>query len=434
MKENSSLIINNPRKLEGKISVPGDKSITHRAIMLGSLSDGELKISNGLLSEDCMRTLVAFRELGINIQINNSIITISGKGLNGLSEAKSQINAGNSGTMARLLSGILSTQSFNSSMSGDESLVTRPMGRIIEPLESFGALIQSKNQKLPISFKPSDIMRPIKYHSPIPSAQVKSSLILAALHIEGESVISEDVRTRDHTERLLKYMEYPILVDKETIKLKGYKNIIAKDIEVPSDISSAAFFIVAALIKKGSDIILTNIGVNPLRTGIIDILLKMGANIKLTNCRTICNEPVADIEVKYSQLKPINISGDIISRLIDELPILFIACATCNGLSLIEDIHELRYKESDRIEAMENGLKKLGITIFSTENSMKITGGTFSGGIIDSYGDHRIAMSFLIAGLVSSKPITVLNTSNINTSFPNFEDILRNQKIDVYTV
>ena len=434
MKENSNLIINNPRKLEGIISVPGDKSITHRAIMLGALSDGELKISNGLLSEDCMRTLVAFRELGIDILIDNNIITIFGKGLNGLSKTKSQINAGNSGTMARLLSGILSTQHFNSSMSGDESLVTRPMGRIIEPLESFGALIQSKDQKLPMNFKSSDIMKPIKYHSPIPSAQVKSSLILAALHIKGESIISEDIRTRDHTERLLKYMEYPILVDNETITLKGCKNIIAKDIEVPSDISSAAFFIVAALIKKGSDITLTNIGVNPLRTGIIDILLKMGANIKLTNCRTICNEPVADIKVKYSQLKPINISGDIISRLIDELPILFIACATCNGLSLIENICELRYKESDRIEAMENGLKKLGITIVSTEDSMKITGGTFSGGIIDSYGDHRIAMSFLIAGLVSKKPITVLNTSNINTSFPNFEDILRNQKIDIYTV
>jgi 3-phosphoshikimate 1-carboxyvinyltransferase len=434
MKENSNLIINNPRKLEGTISVPGDKSITHRAIMLGALSDGELKISNGLLSEDCMRTLTAFKELGIDIHIDNSIITIFGKGLNGLSKTKSQIDAGNSGTMARLLSGILSTQNFNSSMSGDESLVTRPMGRIIEPLESFGALIQSKDQRLPMSFKSSDIMKPIKYHSPIPSAQVKSSLILAALHIEGESVISEDVRTRDHTERLLKYMEYPILVDKETITLKGCKNIIAKDIEVPSDISSAAFFIVAALIIKGSDITLANIGVNPLRTGIIDILLKMGANIKLTNCRTICNEPVADIKVKYSQLKPINISGDIISRLIDELPILFIACATCNGLSLIENIRELRYKESDRIEAMENGLKKLGITIVSTDNSMIIYGGTFCGGIIDSYGDHRIAMSFLIAGLVSSKPITVLNTSNINTSFPNFEDILRNQKIDVYTV
>jgi 3-phosphoshikimate 1-carboxyvinyltransferase len=423
MKENSNLIINNPKKLEGLISIPGDKSITHRAIMLGALSDGQLKISNSLLSEDCMRTLTAFRELGINIEIDDDIVTIFGKGLNGLSETKSQIDAGNSGTMARLLSGILSTQNFNSSISGDKSLVTRPMKRIIEPLKSFGALIKSKDEKLPISFKSSSSMRPIKYHSHIPSAQVKSSLILAALYIKGESIISEDVKTRDHTERLLKYMEYPISIDKETVTLQGCENIVAKDIDVPSDISSAAFFIVAALIKKGSDITLNNIGVNPL-----------GANIKLTNSRTICNEPVADIKVKYSQLTPINISGDIISRLIDELPILFIACATCNGLSLIEDIHELRYKESDRIEAMENGLKKLGIDIVSTENSIKIAGGNFSGGIVDSYGDHRIAMSFLIAGLVSDKPITVLNTSNINTSFPNFENILRNQKIDVYTV
>jgi 3-phosphoshikimate 1-carboxyvinyltransferase len=434
MKENSNLIINNPKKLEGLISIPGDKSITHRAIMLGALSDGQLKISNSLLSEDCMRTLTAFRELGINIEIDDDIVTIFGKGLNGLSETKSQIDAGNSGTMARLLSGILSTQNFNSSISGDESLVTRPMKRIIEPLESFGALIKSKDEKLPISFKSSSSMKPIKYHSHIPSAQVKSSLILAALYIKGESIISEDVKTRDHTERLLKYMEYPISIDKETVTLQGCENIVAKDIDVPSDISSAAFFIVAALIKKGSDITLNNIGVNSLRTGIIDILLEMGANIKLTNCRTMCNEPVADIKVKYSQLNPINISGDIISRLIDELPILFIACATCNGLSLIKDIHELRYKESDRIEAMENGLKKLGIDIVSTENSIKITGGNFSGGIVDSYGDHRIAMSFLIAGLVSNKPITVLNTSNINTSFPNFENILRNQKIDIYTV
>ena len=434
MKENSNLIINNPKKLEGLISIPGDKSITHRAIMLGALSDGQLKISNSLLSEDCMRTLTAFRELGINIEIDDDIVTIFGKGLNGLSKTKSQIDAGNSGTMARLLSGILSAQNFNSSISGDESLVTRPMKRIIEPLESFGALIKSKDEKLPISFKSSSSMKPIKYHSYIPSAQVKSSLILAALYIKGESIISEDVKTRDHTERLLKYMEYPISIDKETVTLQGCENIVAKDIDVPSDISSAAFFIVAALIKEGSDITLNNIGVNPLRTGIIDILLKMGANIKLTNCRTVCNEPVADIKVKYSQLTPINISGDIISRLIDELPVLFIACATCNGLSLIEDIHELRYKESDRIEAMENGFKKLGIDIVSTENSIKISGGTFSGGIVDSYGDHRIAMSFLIAGLVSDKPITVLNTSNINTSFPNFEDILRNQKIDVYTI
>ena len=434
MKKESNLIINNPKKLEGPINIPGDKSITHRAIMLGGLSDGTITITNSLLSEDCMRTLVAFRELGVDIQINGEKIVIVGKGIQGLTQPKSQIDAGNSGTMARLLSGILSTQSFDSTISGDESLVTRPMKRIIEPLESFGALIKSSYGKLPMSFEPPTSMKPIVYHSKIPSAQVKSSLILAALNIKGESIISEDIITRDHTERLLSYLEYPFVNDKGVITLQGYKILVAKDIEIPSDISSAAFFIVAALIKEGSDITLNNIGVNPLRTGIIDVLLEMGGNIKLVNCRTVCNEPVADIRVKHSKLNPVNISGKIISRLIDELPILFIACATCNGLSLIEDVGELRYKESDRIEAMEHGLRELGINIVSTENSLSITGGEFIGGIIDSYGDHRIVMSFLIAGLVSLKPITVLNTSNIDTSFPGFADILIDQKIDLYSI
>ena len=434
MKKNSNFIINSSKKLEGLINIPGDKSITHRAIMLGGLSNGMLNVTNSLLSEDCMRTLIAFRELGVDIQINGGKLVITGNGIQGLTQPKSQIDAGNSGTMARLLSGILSTQSFDSTISGDESLVTRPMKRIIEPLESFGALIKSSNGKLPMSFEPSTLMKPIVYHSKIPSAQVKSSLILAALNIKGESVISEDVITRDHTERLLSYLEYPFMNDKGVITLQGCKNLVAKDIEIPSDISSAAFFIVAALIKEGSDIMLNNIGVNPLRTGIIDVLLEMGGNIKFVNCRTVCNEPVADIRVKHSQLNPINISGKIISRLIDELPILFIACATCNGLSLIEDIGELRYKESDRIYAMEDGLKELGINVVSTENSLSITGGEFIGGIIDSYGDHRIAMSFLIAGLVSHKPITVLNTSNIDTSFPGFGDILIDQNIDLYSI
>mgnify|MGYP003965568379 CR=1 FL=1 len=434
MTKNSNLIINSSNKLEGSITIPGDKSITHRAIMLGALSDGKVMISNSLLSDDCMCTLAAFKQFGINIQISGDTITIIGEGLNGLSKPEYQIDAGNSGTLARLISGILSTQSFHSSITGDKSLVTRPMDRIIKPLESFGAMVESKNGMLPIKFSPSSSMKSIRYHSKIPSAQVKSSLILAALGIHGESIISEDIHTRDHTERLLSYLDYPITIDDKTITIQGCKKIISKDIIVPADISSAAFLIVAALIKKDSNILLEKIGVNPLRTGIIDVLLKMGANIKLINHRVICNEPVADIKVKYSKLNPVSISGKIISRLIDELPILFIACATCNGLSFIDDIKELRYKESDRIKTMESGLKKLGITLTSTENSLEINGGRFTGGIIDSYGDHRIAISFLIAGLVSDKPITVLNTSNINTSFPGFEEILRDQNIDIYNI
>ena len=434
MKTDSNLIINNSKELKGSINIPGDKSITHRAIMLGALSDGAMTISNVLLSDDCLSTITAFKQLGVKIEVEEKGLKIIGVGLNGLLEPESQIDAGNSGTMARLLSGILSTQPFNSSIIGDESLIRRPMERIIEPLESIGALIKSRNGKLPIKFEPSPSMKSIKYHSRIPSAQVKSSLILAALSIEGKSIISEDVKTRDHTERLLSYLNYPISIVEETITVQGRKKIVAKDIQIPADISSAAFFIVAALIKEGSDVLLENIGVNPLRTGIIDVLLEMGANIKFINQRIVCNEPVADIKVKYSKLNPIKLSGKIISRLIDELPILFIACTTCNGLSLIEDIKELRYKESDRIKAMESGLRKLGISLTSTENSLEINGGHLNGGIVDSFGDHRIAMSFLIAGLISEKPITVLDTSNIDTSFPGFENILRNQDIYIYNI
>ena len=233
---------------------------------------------------------------------------------------------------------------------------------------------------------------------------------------------------------MLQYLDYPLSIDNNKIIISGKQNIVAKDITIPSDISSAAFFIVAALIKKDSNIILKSIGINPLRTGIIDVLIKMGADIKITNNASVCNEPVGDIIVKSSILKPINLSGDIIPSLIDELPILFIACACCDGTSTIRDIEELRHKESDRIKAMEEGLKRLGIKVESTSNSISISGGLFNGGIINSFSDHRIAMSFIIAGLVSVKPITVLDTENINTSFPNFIEILKDQNNEIYNL
>ena len=433
MVNNSSLIINESRHLDGEINLPGDKSITHRAIILGTLSNGQVNIQNALLSEDCQKTIDALSLLGAKISIVDSVIHISGKGLNSLKKPSDIIDAGNSGTLARLISGVLAGQNFDSSLTGDESLVRRPMKRIIEPLMVAGAKITSDKNKLPISFIESS-MHPINYTSPISSAQVKSCLMLAALFIDGESHISESIKTRDHTERMLKYLNYPISIYKNTISIVGKKAITAKDIEIPSDISSAAFLIVAALIKKNSNVVLKSIGVNPLRTGIIDVLVNMGADIKIINNRTICNEPVADILVKSSVLKPIELSGNIISRLIDELPILFIACACCKGKSVIKDIEELRHKESDRIKSMEDGLTKLGIKVESTSNSISIIGGIFNGGIINSYSDHRVAMSFIIAGLVSSKPITVLDTDNINTSFPNFVEILKDQNIEIYNL
>ncbi len=434
MMNNTSLIINSSKELIGDIMIPGDKSITHRAIILGSICSGKVTISNGLYSEDCLKTISCFKEMGVEIKTNDYRIEIIGKGLRSLRPPKETLDAGNSGTLSRLLSGILSCQNFDSTINGDESLNSRPMKRIIDPLTSVGAIIKSKDYKLPLSFKASNSLMPIIYKSHIPSAQIKSCLLLASLFIDGESVISEETKTRDHTERLLQYFDYPFEVSDKKIIIKGNGSLNARDIDIPSDISSAAFFIVAALITKGSDILLINIGTNPLRTGILDVLTDMGADIKFINNRVIGNEPVSDIRIKYSRLKSINVSSKIISRLIDELPILFIACATCDGTSTINDIKELRYKESDRILSMETGLKKLGIHVTSTENSISITGGSINGGIVDSFGDHRVAMSFLIAGLVSKKPITVTNTENINTSFPNFIDILREQNIDIYKI
>ena len=432
MTNSSSLIINQPNNLTGEIFIPGDKSITHRAIMLGSLSNGRLDIKNSLLSEDCKRTVDAFIKLGVDITIDDTTISIYGKGLNALKPPCSIIDAGNSGTLARLISGVLAVQNFDSSISGDSSLVKRPMKRIIDPLTLAGANISSNDNLMPLSFKQSGKLKVINYTCLIPSAQIKSCLILASLFLDGTSIIKETIKTRDHTERMLQFLDYPISIDDKIISINGNGTIVAKDIRIPSDISSASFLIVGALIAPNSNIILKSIGINPLRTGIIDVLIKMGADIKMVNHTNIGNEPVADIIVKSSILNPVNLSGDIISRLIDELPILFIACACCEGISVIKDIEELRHKESDRIKSMEEGLTNLGIKVESTTNSIKISGGSFKGGIVNSNSDHRVAMSFLIAGLVSLKPITIIDTDNINTSFPNFVDILRDQNNEIY--
>ena len=432
MTNSSSLIINQPNNLTGEIFIPGDKSITHRAIMLGSLSNGRLDIKNSLLSEDCKRTIDAFIKLGVDITIDDTTISIYGKGLNALKPPCSIIDAGNSGTLARLISGVLAVQNFDSSISGDSSLVKRPMKRIIDPLTLAGANISSNDNLMPLSFKQSGKLKVINYTCLIPSAQIKSCLILASLFLDGTSIIKETIKTRDHTERMLQFLDYPISIDDKIISINGNGTIVAKDIRIPSDISSASFLIVGALIAPNSNIILKSIGINPLRTGIIDVLIKMGADIKMVNHTNIGNEPVADIIVRSSILNPVNLSGDIISRLIDELPILFIACACCEGISVIKDIEELRHKESDRIKSMEEGLINLGIKVESTTNSIKISGGSFKGGIVNSNSDHRVAMSFLIAGLVSLKPITIIDTDNINTSFPNFVDILRDQNNEIY--
>jgi len=427
-----NLIINNSEKIFGEITIPGDKSITHRAIILGSLSKGVTKIKGYLISEDCKHTIGVMKALGVDIKESKETLLIKGKGINSLDKPTAPLYAGNSGTLMRLISGILAMQPFDSIIAGDESLNKRPMKRIIEPLESMGAIIKSNNNLPPLCFSSNESKQPINFSSKIPSAQVKSCLLLASLFTKGKSIINENISTRDHTEKLLEYFEYPIEIDNKKIIIEGEKEFKAKEISVPSDISSAAFFIVAALIKKDSDILIKNVGLNSLRTGILEVLIEMGGDIKVTNRNIIGTEPIGDIQVKYSKLKPIKVSGSNVVKIIDELPILFIACAACSGVSEFFDIAELRYKESDRIKAMEVGLSKLGIETKSTADSLTIVGGKFRGGIIDSYNDHRIAMSFAIAGLISEKPITIMNTININTSYPSFYSTLKESGAQIF--
>ena len=428
----SNLIINGSDTFNTEILIPGDKSITHRAIMIGSLSSGTCKITNYLQSDDCLNTIDVFKNLGVSIQTDDNVVIINGKGLKSLTKPKEQLYAGNSGTLIRLVSGILSMQSFDSSISGDSSLVSRPMERIITPLSRMGAVIQSNENKPPLKFFSPSTRHCCNEVIKIASAQVKSCLILASLFVDGQSIIKETTKTRDHTERMLEFFNYDITVDDNVISINGHKNFSSKDLTIPSDISSASFFIVAALIKKNSKILLKNICINKYRSGLIKVLKQMGGDIEFINIRKNCNEDIADIKVTYSKLKAIKLSGDMVSTLIDELPILFIACACASGVSEIKNIQELRYKESDRILAMETGLKQLGIQVTSTESSIKICGGKITGGIVDSFDDHRVAMSFAISGIVSSRSITILKTKNIITSFPNFIDCLRKINMEVY--
>ena len=434
MSSPNNLIINRSKPLIGNLKIPGDKSISHRSIILGALSDGELTISNFLTSDDCNATIKAMRELGADISVNDNQVDIKGKGLFSLKKPKQIIDAGNSGTLIRLLTGVLAVQDFDSVITGDDSLKKRPMGRIIEPLTSCGAKIKSNEYKAPLSIYGSCSVNPIEYNQDVASAQVKSCLILSALYISGQSTFYEEIQTRDHTENLLEHLSYEINRDSNSLSLKGKQNLTAKDIFIGSDISSAAFFIVASLIVDGSCIEMRNVNINELRTGIVTVLIGMGADIEISDIKKVSNELLGNIRVRHSKLKCADIKGEIIPSLIDELPILFIACACASGISKISGIEELRYKESDRIMAMENGLRAIGINVHSSKDSIEITGGKITGGKVNSYDDHRIAMSFAIAGLISKHSLTIKDTKNISTSFPTFVTILRELGVEVFEV
>jgi 3-phosphoshikimate 1-carboxyvinyltransferase len=379
-----------------------------------------------LRGEDNMATLNAFRQMGIRIEDDGNILTIHGSGLHGLAEPDDLLDCGNSGTSIRLLTGLLAGQAFFSVLTGDKYLRKRPMKRVVVPLAAMGAKIAGRagGEKAPLAITGSKL-NGISYNSPIASAQVKSAILLAGLYADGETVVSEPHLSRDHSERMLKHFGADISSTGAVATIRGGRELHGRDIEVPGDISSAAFFIVAALITPGSELLIRGVGVNPTRTGIIDILRMMGGKISLLDQREVSGEPVADLLIRSSELHGIEIGGDLIPRAIDEFPVLCIAAATASGRTVVRDAHELRVKETDRIKAMADNLRLAGVEVEETEDGMIFTGGAvISAFRADSCGDHRIAMSMLIASLVAKGECTVTDTECIATSFPNFKPLL----------
>ncbi len=413
--------------ITGEIIVPGDKSISHRALILLSISEGIASISNFLESDDCIATANILKKLGVKIyksEKNNYLIEGVGKlGLKGCNE---NLDCGNSGTSMRLLSGLLSAQQFESCLVGDSSLNKRPMDRVSKPLSIMGANISLHDKKTaPINIYPTQNILPIEYNMPIDSAQIKSAIMLAALYAKGKSKILEKVKSRDHTENILNYLGADIVIDNNEITLSPPKKIDAKNIFVPGDISSAMFFIVGCLISKSSKITIKNVGLNPSRIGGIEILKMMGADIQISYANTTGPEIYGDIFVTSSSLRGIEIPKKYIPSAIDEFPVLFIAAANATGKTILNDAEELKFKESNRLEAMSVGLKKCKIDNSVTSNGIEIFGGELIGASVDSYDDHRIAMAFSIAGIISKGNMKILNTKNVSTSFPDFYKIMK---------
>jgi 3-phosphoshikimate 1-carboxyvinyltransferase len=409
----------------GSIRVPGDKSMSHRSIILSSIAEGTSHISGFLQGEDSLNTMRSFQAMGVDIIRIDDQIVVKGVGLHGLKQPDSSLDMGNSGTAMRLLLGLLAGQSFDTTLIGDESLSDRPMNRVINPLLAMQAKIDSDtNGTAPLTVHGKSALTAIDYQLPMASAQVKSCILLAGLYAKGETVVTEPAPTRDHTERMLRGFGCQVETKGAVIKLRGGQTLIATDIEVPADISSAAFFMVAGSISPaGTELILTHVGINPTRTGVIDILKLMGADITITNQRDVGGEPVADIMVRSAKLKGIDIPKALVPLAIDEFPVLFIAAACAEGQTTLTGAEELRIKESDRIKVMADGLTTLGVNADPTMDGICIQGGSIGGGEVESHGDHRIAMAFSVASICATGTITINNCTNVNTSFPGFVDL-----------
>lgn len=421
------LTIEPKKSLKGIIKVPGDKSISHRSVMLGSLAQGITTIKGFLVGEDCLSTVKCFEAMGIEAHIEEDVVTIHGKGLDGLVEPKNVLDVGNSGTTIRLMSGILAGQPFYSVVTGDSSIRKRPMGRVTRPLKEMGATIlgRSNGDLAPLTIKGGNL-NPISYKTPVASAQIKSSILLAGLFANGWTEVIEPEKSRDHSEIMLKYFGANVEVHGLVARIEGYPTLIGKEIQVPGDISSAAFFLVAGAIVPDSKIVIKDVGLNPTRTGILDVLIEMGANIKITEQLGQKGEPIGEILTETSSLRGVRFGGELIPRLVDEIPVLAVAAACAAGITEIRDAAELKVKESNRLEAICRGLKQMGADIEELSDGLRIRGGKpLKGGVVlDSLGDHRIAMALAVAGLVADKAIKIKNSDAINVSFPGFKDLL----------
>jgi len=429
-------------RLTGRLRVPGDKSISHRSMMLGAIAEGRTEVTGFLEGADAISTMNVFRALGV--RIDGPVagrVTVEGVGLHGLRPAQHPLDCGNAGTAMRLLIGLLSGQHFGATLIGDESLSKRPMRRVADPLTRMGARIQTQEGRPPVRIEPAGGLTGIRYEMPMASAQVKSALLLAGLYAAGETEVIEPAPTRDHTERMLEGFGVEVVRSGPGVRLRGGQRLRATAIDVPADISSAAFFMVGASIAPGSDLLLEHVGVNPTRTGILSILRLMGADIQAMNERTVGGEPVADLRVRHARLRGIDVPPEWVPLAIDEFPALFVAAACAQGRTRVTGAEELRVKESDRIAVMADGLQALGVDARPTDDGMVIAGAgssnetelrpVFRSGRIASHGDHRIAMSFAIAALRSGGTIVIDDTVNVATSFPGFVELSRAAGLDI---
>jgi 3-phosphoshikimate 1-carboxyvinyltransferase len=427
----SDLVVKPSDGLKGALVLPGDKSISHRAVLIAAIAEGDTVITGFLAGQDTLNTARAVQMLGISVEgLGTDRLVVHGKGLDGLSEPDGILDLGNSGTGMRLLAGLLAGQDFFSVVTGDQYLRKRPMARIVEPLRQMGAMIDGRSggKLAPLAIRGGGRgVRPIDYASPVASAQVKSAILLAGLYAEGVTSVNEPSKSRDHTERMFRFFGVEVSEEESRVRLRGRQKLVAKGLlDIPSDISSAAFFMVAASIVRGSDLTIRNVGVNPTRTGIIDVLAEMGADIALENRREQAGEPVADIRVRQKKLHGVEISGDMIPRAIDEIPVIAVAASYARGKTVIRNASELRVKESDRISTMAVELRKMGADVTELPDGLEISGReSLSGAVCESHGDHRIAMSVAVAGLAADGDTVVRDAGWIDTSFPGFERLLR---------